>query len=143
MPKGQFPDELHARGEKHGRHKLTAEQARYIKIAWRDCPKAYMHGLIRTLAERFNVSIMPIQQICKGDTWREVEIDEAPQKFDKELLECIQERRARNKKAQRKGRTYHRGLKNVDSTNESNTEQNGSQEPRARERQGTHRATDD
>jgi hypothetical protein len=117
MPRGVH--EQHAIGAAHGMTKLTVEQARAIKIAWRDCPKEYLHGLVSLLAEKYHVSIGPIQKIVNDETWRHVTISDKVEQLDRKLLEEIQERRKKNALNRRSARHYLRGIKNESSDNRS------------------------
>lgn len=101
----------HAKGEAHGRAVLNVEAVRYIRTAWRDVPKNLVAGFLTHLAEKFGCSIMPIQQVIDGATWKDVEIDEATQPLDKELLAELLERRRVNSAARRAARTYQGGSK--------------------------------
>jgi DNA invertase Pin-like site-specific DNA recombinase len=52
---------MRARGEKHGRAKLTAGQVREIRSAG---------GTVYGLAKRFGISRRQIRRILDGDQWR-------------------------------------------------------------------------
>ena len=109
MPKGIH--DQHPKGAAHGLAKLDDAGVLYIRKAWRDAPRWALHGLVRILAEKFNVSILPVQRIVAGDGWRHLEVSEVQEPFDRELLEEIQERRRVNAAARRNGRVYTSGEK--------------------------------
>ncbi len=111
MPKGEYDSERRARGTQHGRAKLTEEQVIYCRKAWRDCPRDYWLGLATHLAEKFGIARGNMDSVCRGETWRHLEISEDKEPFDKELLAELQERRKENDVARRTARSYQGGTR--------------------------------
>ena len=58
-------------GEKHGNHKLTAEQVIYIKTHYKKLDKKFG---ARALAKKFNVTPSPILLIVKGKAWKHITV---------------------------------------------------------------------
>jgi hypothetical protein len=64
--RARFRPNQHAQGERHGSHKLRAEDVRAIRALRRG-------GMIyRLIAERFGVSIATTAKIVSGDLWKHV-----------------------------------------------------------------------
>jgi hypothetical protein len=63
------------RGTEHPAHKLTPEDVREIRRAYRPGWISY-----RDIAERYGVSLQLIAQIIKGHAWAWVEDDGPPQR---------------------------------------------------------------
>ncbi len=56
-------------GEAHGNHKLTEEQARFIKRHYIKGDAVYG---AKALAEKFNVTVTPIRLIAEGKAWKHI-----------------------------------------------------------------------
>ena len=57
------------KGERHGNHKLTEEQVRFIKANYKKRDKEYG---AKALAKRFGVTSSPILLIAKGKAWKHI-----------------------------------------------------------------------
>lgn len=70
MAKGRRPDD-YAKGEKNGRHKLTAENVAEIRKILQPGTRA-KYGLVTDLAKQFGVSVSAIQCVRDGRKWSHV-----------------------------------------------------------------------
>ena len=58
-----------ARGERHGRSKLTAEQVLLI----REKALTKYHGYLKAIADEFNISSVQVQYVIKKKSWKHIQ----------------------------------------------------------------------